>query len=149
MACTAWIVRLRRYVSCGRGVGSANNRAGMRLLSCLLQKTTQRRACYLGVTHRNGTEDLGRKRPIVLLESYCLRARQRVVSDHIKEIEGENPQKLGISPEPRKCPFERRYSRLTEGWHHIVAVPAPSDLLCLLSSFHSTDTLRESETDEK
>lgn len=81
------------YVSCGRGVGSVYNRAGMRLLSCLLQKTTQRRACYLGVTCRDGTEDLGRKRPSVLLESYCLRARQRVVNDHIKEIEGENPQK--------------------------------------------------------
>jgi len=32
---------------------------------------------------------------------------KRVVSDHSKETAGENPQKWGISPEPRNCSLER------------------------------------------
>lgn len=98
---------------------------------------------------RDRTEDLGRKRLRVLLESYCLRARQGVVCDNIKEIEGENPQKWDISPEPRKFPFEsERCSMLSECRRQIVAVPAQSDLLCLLTSPLSIP-LKESETGGK
>lgn len=40
---------------------------------------------------------------------------RRVVSDYIEESAGENPWKRSISPEPGKCPLERkRHSRLIE-----------------------------------
>lgn len=70
------------------------------LLLLLLQKTTWRCSCYSGATQRNRTEDLGRKR-LSVKESECasevpVSQGQRVVSDYIEEIAGENPQK-GIS----------------------------------------------------
>lgn len=100
MACAAYIVGARLHISCGRGVGSAYNGASLGLFSHLLPKTTWSE----------------QKEARVFLESYCLRARQRVVCDHIKEIKGENPQKWGISPEPRKFLFEsERCSMLAEG----------------------------------
>lgn len=114
MACAAYIAGTRLHISCGRGAGSAYNGASLGLFSHLLPKTTWSELMFPRGIQRDRRP--WQKEARVFLESYCLRARQRVVCDHIKEIKGENPQKWGISPEPRKFLFEsERCSMLAEG----------------------------------
>ena len=47
-------------------------------------------------------------------------------------------QKQGIFSEPREVPLRESYSKFAEYEHQVVAIPAQSDLLSLLSSLLST-----------
>ena len=59
-------------------------------------------------------------------------------------------QKQGIFSEPREVPLRESYSKFAEYEHQVVAIPAQSDLLSLLSSLLSTLLLHwESETGGK
>lgn len=138
------------HVSCGPGVGSAHDRAGVGSLSHLLKGLPGEAAVSQGPPKGAGQKTLA-ERGRVHSQTPSISGGQRAVSDRVREITGENPQNGVCLQNPGRSPGKREILQACRvrapdcGHASSVRPSLPPDL----SSFHPTVTLRESETGGK